>query len=526
LMKRNVSSFATNSCPQGGGTQTIGGMASTAQLEVPILTPFLSVMAPAPLVGCVDPIRFPEWATSTAGDPIWAGYVASNTPLNLWNYKRHPKFHFIDFLEIGDVMAQFVQALQNTFFLDPDTIGALASTTSGLTPLNYQCPLSLQEMLILLRNEVLSSWKTQSGVQGLYPITASSDSDNQFVAYVVGSTTASQGATGMLLPQSLVENLKALQIHSVHGKNPHDELCFVPILGQYYTDLLVKTDYDYTYTTTSSTGPTTTTLPCFSDGGNVPLYREKVKRQTSKGIIEEWVNLNETPISLIDGSAGGTLVFINDQNRLKQLTTLWNRWIQQSLSTYCDPLLTVGGESGPSILTFSGSTRYWQVGTVSMRKNKIHQDPRIEAHKELTTTVYSTREVFAQTYRENPYADVVQQFFNNMIMPVLLIQPTGVSPSSVMTVTRGQVITGEPHLQPVSTTGNQGPTLSAIHAAYATKMVFGKQAQKNEWLEFFNNASRTGSGGVLSGLLAGWAGKALGPTVGGILGGIADVLPV
>jgi len=58
------------------------------------------------------------------------------------------------------------------------------------------------------------------------------------------------------------------------------------------------------------------------------------------------------------------------------------------------------------------------------------------------------------------------------------------------------------------------------------KWCLASRHKKNEWLEFFNNASRTGSGGVLSGLLAGWAGKALGPTVGGILGGIADVLPV
>jgi len=58
------------------------------------------------------------------------------------------------------------------------------------------------------------------------------------------------------------------------------------------------------------------------------------------------------------------------------------------------------------------------------------------------------------------------------------------------------------------------------------KWCLENKLKKNEWLEFFNNASRTGKGGVLSGLLAGWAGKALGPVAGGILGGIADVLPI
>jgi len=516
---RCVSSFAVVAVPQGGGFKGSGGTFYNAQLEVPITHPMLSVWVRPQMnnTESVAPIRAPVRAVSAAGDPVFLGYMASSLSPKAWSYKRYPRLHCVDFLEFGDVLAQWVGGVQTAYCSNPDLV--TATQIVGVTPFsNAVCPISLQEMLILLRNEILSVMPLQIGVQSLYPITPSNSGDNQFTPYVMSATTCPQDQYGMMLPLPLVENIRLLKDRAVKGEGKNDVLMFLPIWGQYNNDSLDQSQYQFTCIVEGNN----TSFPSFGAGGSVPLGKRLDKRKNKKGEVEEtWIDMLETPINLIDGTASGSYVFINSQPRLKQLTLLWNQWIQtQQLSAYSDRLVAIGNDSGPSILPFVGSTRYWRENQAEERSS-MFRDPRLEKPC-LVNTVYSARNVYATTYREFPLK-AAQTYFSQMILP---IQYVNLNPSeSIATVQRIQIEAGESYFLSESSTGDQGATLAILHANYANKMVHGQNSQATDWVEFFTTCERTGKGGALSGLMAQMAGDAFGPAVGSIATTLAGFLP-
>jgi len=516
----NVATYAVNTCSQGGGIDGVGGPIASAQLEVPNMQPMLSQFV-LPDVPPVASIRAPVWSSSTSGDSMFATSLLSTIKPEVLTYKRCPKFHFIDFLEFGDVLAQWVTQIQTAFFTTSE--GVVQTDANGTAVDNYACPISLQEMLILLRNEILASWTSQSGCQSLYPVLPAAADDNQFVAYTASTTTAPQGVIGMLLPQSFVENLRCLHARAVHGKTAEDALLFVPVLGQYVADSLVQSNYTFSYTFLGSPA----THASFGPGGIVPIGKKRSLQKGIKGeMVEVITDVLETAIDLIDGNSSGTYVFINSQSRLQQLATLWNKWLEtQSLNTFSEPLMSVGSDTGPNILSFIGSTRFWTtVSSLQLQRQKDCWDERITSNAALSSTVYSARYVYAQSYREKPFGATVTQFFNQMILPIAKLNTSDKS-AGVLTSERYQIIMGEPNLQSFSTTGDTGVTLATLHSAYASKMVRAPNAPPGDWGIFFGDCERQGNGGVLSGLAAQWAESMFGTTIGSIAKGIAGFLP-
>jgi len=109
--------------------------------------------------------------------------------------------------------------------------------------------LTLQEMLLILRNTMMGAFKkTQAAVQGLYPYAPSGMSDSQFVPYVASANTCSLNTLDMELPMPLIENTRALVARKIKfPASAHDVVWYCPILGQYSADVLVNADYPVTF---------------------------------------------------------------------------------------------------------------------------------------------------------------------------------------------------------------------------------------------------------------------------------------
>jgi len=370
----NVSSFCVNGSAEGNGWAGIGGFVDQAQLEVPIFNPLFAVFSPNIIGNQTD--RFFNLTTAASGDSAFlGGALAELFTEQTWSMKRYPKFHAVDFLEFGDVLANWVSSILSALTNDPQT---QTSQVEGVDLSAFNCPLTLQEVLLLLRNVIMSAFKdTQPLVQALYPRQPASATAVEFVPYVASATTCALNAGGMLLPQLFIENIRALVARhvamGVRGKGSNanqkqtsgaDVQWWIPVLGQYQGYQLNTTDYTYTNTTTGIV------YPAFSVNALTKVRKDpKTKTEVRENMIE-------VPISLIDGnttsSSSTVYAYINDPGQLKILETLWNDWIMTTgVQNFSSPLGVLGTELGISVLTSIAMTRHWVPSSLDVHGRRL-----------------------------------------------------------------------------------------------------------------------------------------------------------
>lgn len=505
----DVSIFGINFDQQGGGTGQTGGWVSLCGSEVPITYPVLANFgASLNLEGAPPPTRWPQFPRNTSGDSIWATSFAMRCSMSEWQMPRPTKFHAIDFLQFGDILATWVGLVQNQYATD--------STVTTTVPAT--CPLTLQEFLLLLRNELMHQFSFQWTAQGVFPIQPVGDGDNQFVAYISSSNTCPIQGMGMKLPLSIVENIRCLSGRGIQYNQykKWDIEWFWPVLGQMALDSLVTSNYQYINTEGSPV-----------ESFTVISQIERVNNSSKDGGKKFLRDMVEAPIDLVDGynASASKFVFINDPNRLTQLVTLWNDWISK-FDSYCDPLTSIGNELGIRVLTSLGTTRHWQV-VPSFRRfvNSDVRDIRLMARKNLNS-VYANREIVADTFQSKPEDEPYTMIMSRWVLPVNLLQ-SGSQYNNLSTIQRYQSFSREYFSKSYISDGETGTILSVINMNYAAKMVRSKLAEKNDWVQFFEQQTAQGRGGILSSLAASWIGKAVGsPEVGSILQGVADFLPV
>lgn len=518
-LDRDVSAFSTVLDVVGFGNNTNGGAAYLAALEVfvhhPLLSPALPQVANS-LTG--SPVRFSARTNAWGGDDLFMANCMSNIiPQSFWKSKIAPKFKFIDFREFQEVVAMWASKIVSQYWTDPSL--AIASLGVGdQLPATTVCPLTLQEMGLVLRNEILFMFgPTQNGVQSLLPILPTGAGDKQFMPYLTGNTGSAVQSFKMKLPLPLVENLRALILHVVATASGKDHELLYPVIGQYYGDDLVYTDY--TFTTTDSLGATTQT-PTFAA---LPAIQRRA-RSSSKSSDVKWTKtMVETIIDFVDTSNGTAYVFINDPGRLTQLTTLWNEWVGK-FQSYSSPVSEVSLDPGVNVLTSINQTRYWANESTAFKARMLDvRDDRIESRRALATTVYATRQAFAVSYREAPLADT-QKITTMWILPVSYLQVGSASPNASSFV-RIQAVNSEEFSTTTSTTGDTGTTMSTLHSIFADSMVHGKDTESSFDAEL-RSLTTSGKAGILSSLVASWAGQTFGTTVGAIASTIADCLPI
>lgn len=511
---KDVSAFAANYLGEGLGFSNVGGWVSQAQQEVPIFTPLLSLLTSGSTAGNVLQNRFYNSCATVSGDGFWLSTMMSTLiQPNRFRMRRYPRFHAVDFLEFGDVMAQWVAGLIQEYVNDPE-FGQVVAAQQGAEVKKKKvnapftdnwlfnaipdplCPLTLQEMLLLLRNVIMCAFKaTQPGVQSLLPVFPASGSDNQFTPYVAGANCCAINILDMMLPTALIENIRALVAREIVINAPHDVQWYVPVLGQYALDTLDSEDYQINLSNYFEPEAAISSVNVFQDG---VIFSER--RLDTKGKVVD-VALTETPISLIDGTAGGTAIWINDPMQLKRLVGLWNSWLTKfALQTYSMTLGTMGTELGISSLTSIAMTRHWITPPETLKVNiDKFSDPRMVAKMGRgVQTIYDAKLAVAESSQSIILAAPYEQILDSWILPVNRSQ-SGEQIDQQALFTRWQEIMGEPYSTSLST-GTDGLPLSFMHAVYASKMLKSRSAPPNGLDQFLIEQAKLGRGGILSGI--------------------------
>jgi len=517
-LDKDVSAFCTILDVTGFGQDTNGGAGWLATLEVPIHTPLLAPALVQSTNGTTgSPTRYANRATEFGGDALFmANSLSSLVPEKFWKTKIAPKFKFIDFLQFGEVLALWLGKITSQYFLDP-AMAVAASFADAQAIATAQCPITLQEMLIIFRNEIMFAFAaTQNGVQSILPTQPTGAGDNQFMPFLTGTTGAAIQSFGMKLPLKLVENLRSLLLHVIPGKSRGDVEMLFPVIGKYNSDVLTSTDY--TFTSLDNEGfplanPIFPTIP--------PVVRRR-RDSKSGGDIWEKTAL-ETVINLIDTSNGTTYVFINDPNRLQTLVTLWNEHVTK-YAAYSDPLTPFSADPGVNVLNSTNQTRYWaNPSSSSELRTRDVKDERVLAKRNLVSSVYATRQAYAISYREMPY-QVTETITSQWILPVSYLQ-TGSASASAAAFTRTAAMNQEPFSSTFSATGDVGQTFAALNDAYASSMAHAKGTESQLTSEL-QNLAKQGHAGILSSIVAGFLGNTFGSTVGTIATGVANMLPI
>jgi len=530
----NVSSFSVNASAEGNGWAGIGGFVDQAQLEVPIFNPLFAVFSPNIIGNQTD--RFFNLTTAAAGDSAFlGGALAELFTEQTWSMKRYPKFHAVDFLEFGDVLANWVSSILSALTNDPQT---QTSQVEGVDLSAFNCPLTLQEVLLLLRNVIMSAFKdTQPLVQALYPRQPASATAVEFVPYVASATTCALNAGGMLLPQLFIENIRALVARhvamGVRGKGSNanqkqtsgaDVQWWIPVLGQYQGYQLNTTDYTYTNATTGIV------YPSFSVNALTKVRKDpKTKTEVRENMIE-------VPISLIDGnttsSSSTVYAYINDPGQLKILETLWNDWIMTTgVQNFSSPLGVLGTELGISVLTSIAMTRHWVPSSLDVHGRRLAArddgviDARVEKKlKRAINTVYAQQDVVADSSQSVILSAAYEGLLNVWILPVnkATFDVTNISDSTAFP--RWQSIMNEPFSATYSA-GLTGQLMSMQHASYASRMTRTRDGPPSDTDKLLTDLAATGRGGILSGLAASFI-SSIFPAASGIANTVAGMLPV
>jgi len=381
--------------------------------------------------------------------------------------------------------------MQQAFFDDPEHQGA----DPGLV----QCPLTLQEMCLILRNVMMTAFKdTQAGVHALYPVVPLSDVVSEFVPFIVSTNTCFLAPTDMRLPTPIIENIRALIGRFIHRRGDDWEV-FLPVLGQFQFNRLDEDDYHYTIPGTEDLQPSF-----------FPAALIGKKRVVTKA-GESFVPFVEAQISYIDGSATSGYACINDTKALKGCTDTWELWLSESgLQTYTVGLGILGTEAGINALVSVNMTRILAVQGATKAKidektksNEGLIDTRIKlrAKRHMTAQIYADKSVLLDAGQSKILATAYEEIQSVWILPVVRCN---VTPPNTLTPLRIQAISDEPFSE-IVTSPTTAFDLDTLHSSYAAKCVRSKLGPKTEWEKLFDTLAARGRGGILSGLVGRFA---------------------
>jgi len=503
-----MSAFAFPINPVGTGFRKQGGLAFEAHLALPINCPKLAVFGTGSAsTAFFDATRYPEYVTVSSGDSLSVGQILQQQDVtNLFNKKR-TFYKPVDFHKFAEVLARWATGIIQQKFQD---------TTLAITdPAQFLCPLTLQEVMLVLRNELMVLYSdSQVGVQGIYPALPQTSLDNQFVPFISMPTTCGMAFVAMELPQLVAENAKSLMQRGVGPKNSKDWRWWLPILGQYEFNVLDPLEYTVTFTQNE----TTTTYPVFA--AEPQIMRRRRDPKTGK---ESFIPEVETPISLVDGSTSTSVLFINDVPRLTALAEKWNTWLAP-LKTYSSPLTVITKDLGSNVLCSCATTMLWGIPTAAeLKREEEAYDRRMQLDYKIRSPYNGQRQAAVISHAPvlaSPWASILDFW----ILPEIKLQVT--NPATLNSVTRVQDFYREGNLITTTATGDNGVLLVDKLTTYAKKMVKARDTPYSELDEFLTEASKKGQAGILSSLAADLLGKAFGPTAGQIAGHIASALPI
>lgn len=344
VMTKDVSAFATVQGFPGGGFAGSGAWFREVQLEVPIRRPIFAVFSESPEIGFTN--RGANQLRLTSGDSITLGgcLVSEFTEEEL-KVKLPPIIKYNDFLWFADI---FCRAIQSAIQLRLETAAFLENIASDpdYYETTVQCPLTMQNFLLMFKATMMIVFKDNFKCQGTYPRSASSKSDSEFVVYPVGVQSYPIETTeGMYMPQMMQQFILNVQSRSVRRGTANPKI-LLSCLGEYANTNLFTEDYPVTYEIEG----VTITKPIFV------------------------VDKAEVEISRIDGyfvSNPDGICAINDPSAILPLIAQFNGWIVAQ-GDHFRRLTTVDADPGVNPLYAGDMTMHWSpVGREKKSKKKV-----------------------------------------------------------------------------------------------------------------------------------------------------------
>jgi hypothetical protein len=509
-MTKDISCYAVVAPNPGGGAFGVGGTGTTVSCEVSVRRPIFSCFYNNP-TSQPDLTRYPVKLEQFGGDGIFLGAIASLYDLSWLKDTVPPRFKFCDLNEFIDVYATVLIKAVTQAVLDPTTQTALqqkapADAESWLSS-NFTCPISFQMFKLLMRALLMNIFSdTQCYVQGIFPRSTISDA-NPFTACTSSANTCPlPNTTYMLWPGALIENARSFTYNINEGVPKNVEVT-VPVLGIYSQDNLIPTDYQIT----ADISNFVYTFPLFQ------------------------VIPGETNISLIDGSASGTLCFINDPAQLTNLASVFNDWVN-NLSAYIHRLGPVSTDSGLNVLTMANVTAYWlpveptpdelkrrayykkiqhkrrlsadQIGKGKEMDFKSEEKPDFKLNvfercygfkpnrALLSTSPYASRNLVAYSFRFAPFKTVWEGIQQYMIMPIYNGSP-GVGQTDGTNINRIAAMQGEGNQLIVANTSNV-MSMASKHDLYASLMVQARNSPQKNIMDQIDELNKHGRGSIFS----------------------------
>jgi len=556
---KSVSAFSVVIADPGGGFASVGGLGSQKSLEVPIFHPALAVCY-SNTNNLPDSNRYSEYTLASAGDGLLLGAMASWFPESYLKSRRPVTYKPYDGLEYIDVYALVLTKAFAAMFADSEFQTQINAYTSGADLQVYlntlQCPITLQEFSLIMRAQLMNIVKdTQPFVQTVYPRTEASSGENLFGAWVASiSQCALAGQTQMLIPQILIENMKAMTYLIADRGVKSDPVVIVPVLGSYLMDTLNYNDYSISVSTANGN---TAVFDVFAPAGS------------------------EVGIDIVDGlTPTSQVLFINEPASLQLLITPFNSWLQErtQLTTFMSKCTTITTDAGATILTNNNMSTYWlqvqdnvvqkvsSVGTskgehnpnVDLRKQywldyRMHLDslsskkplpvPKVQ-HKltlrekrfgvkdygshHLDTSVYAQKQIIDYTARFPPLAATWENIQGFWIKPVFNAVNEGAQNNSnqVLRIAAQQ----REFIQIIPSAATEATlTIAQQHDQLADIMVGARNSIKGQTFEkMFDDLSARGLGGIF-GDLASAFGSAMGsimPVVGQVAQAAGSIMPI
>jgi len=505
---KDPSAFADSAIGVGGSAALNGGFLVRANLEVFVKTPQASVFVLKSSIIGPEVDRNTNHVSVHGGDGVFLGGTVIDplTTMKTIGQIEYNVFKPIDFNELVDVVAQWVGYAQTAAGHDIQLTEELNVNDQYL-----QCPISFQELQLLLRAVVVSATqRTNFKTQGVYPEQAQNNFDNVFTPLVVGQGTYGR-PVAMMLPVLVMENIRSLCARGNMQGGRKGALWYYPLWGVYSQDVLVAGNYTYTVTIDG----TTQTNPSFI----TPSFKTGKKDKAGVDVMAPEVQIN-----IVDGTASGNFYAINDPGHLDRLSMLWNNFLIK-LRPFIDNCDTLGTDSGVGILAMTPLSAIVSE-LVQAKKTALHSvlDSRLCPTKALQDTIYTDRVVLANTFGYIPYQEPWEKIQSIWIAPQFMLVLSG-NEDQVMTLQKASAYAKEPHT--ISYSPNDvGVSLASRHANYAEIMTHDRNGVTSNPSQLLEELEKQGKGGALSSLAA----KALGPLVGdtgsAILNGIASFLPI
>jgi hypothetical protein len=506
---RDVSAFAQRVVTQGNSNFD-GGAEYVAANEIPITLPAVTCAknSSSPIF---DGLRSTHCATSFAGSTACFPFLATNCNNNKGVFTRvAPVAAPIDFNEFVEVMALAVSKVQ--------TIAAKSGVFQGTFD-ELQCPISLQEFKLVLRDQIMRQFSTSQYYGTTYNHDLPEDgSDRVFQPFMSGvSTCATPGMYEFLLPLEVVENIRALgMVEAQQGKKV---IIYYPVLGQMNGDNISAADFNYTKEVDG--GPALTN-PSFATPTFAAL-KNGVKITSKDGSM---VTLPESVIDPVDGASGSNYLFINDTKQLGKLAALWNGWFM-SLATYWQKPTAFSVDAGLSVMRCVATSRFVVNTGVSIRDTAKRIETRVvsrqnKQYENLSDNYadYSSVSICAS----GPLFDYVQPILSRWVLPSYYSKNNGGAGNVTYVKVQGR--THQPFAAVTASTS--GTSLSELHLAYASSIVKGTMGEDSEFINNLEKLSEKGRAGILS-MLAGFLQgplNSIAPGLGDAAKTVGDVIPI